>query len=188
LQTSPRTGAFAGETKEGVGANAESGMMLAQSHYEVSAVVISCDGCGAETNAPCTCRKVYRPLAAAAIKANPNKSDRAIAADLGISPMTVGRARKEATVPDVTVDGREGLDGKIRRMPVRREEPDDDPGDSDETVWRRGLTYRATNAIGEAKHENWSQYKVDRKLVALARQAAEAWTETAKYLEDLLDD
>ena len=45
--------------------------------------------------------------AADAIKANPQKSDRAIAADLGISAMTVGEARREAGVSHLTPE-REG--------------------------------------------------------------------------------
>jgi hypothetical protein len=52
-----------------------------------------------------------------AVRANPEKSDRAIAAEIGVSRMTVTRAR--ATVPDVTVDERTGLDGKTRKMPER---------------------------------------------------------------------
>ena len=62
--------------------------------------------------------------AAEAVMANPEKSDRAIAADIGVSPMTVNRAR--STVPDVTVE-RTGLDGKTRKMrkaPEKKPEPD----------------------------------------------------------------
>ena len=54
-----------------------------------------------------------------AIKANPEKSDRAIAADLGVSPMTVGRARETAGVTDVTPVERTGRDGKS--YPVKRD-------------------------------------------------------------------
>jgi hypothetical protein len=52
---------------------------------------------------------------AAAIAANPEKSDRAIAQELlGVGVMTVNRARK-STVTPVTVDEpRIGLDGKVR--------------------------------------------------------------------------
>ena len=84
---------------------------------------MACTGCGAEANVSCNCGKPYVPKserAAEAIKANPEKSDRAIAAELGVSPMTVNRAR--ATVPDVTVDERIGLDGKTRRVPEKKPE------------------------------------------------------------------
>jgi hypothetical protein len=90
---------------------------------------IVCTGCGAEANASCNCGKPYVPKAARAadaVRANPEKSDRAIAAEIGVSPMTVNRAR--ATVPDVTVDERIGLDGKTRRVPEKK------PGPEAETV------------------------------------------------------
>jgi hypothetical protein len=45
-------------------------------------------------------------------QAVPNKSDRAIADELGISHQTVGRARQELTGPSGPVDERIGQDGK----------------------------------------------------------------------------
>lgn len=86
---------------------------------------MTCTGCGAEANASCNCGKPYVPKkqrAAEAIAANPQKSDRAIAADIGVSPMTVGRARSEGET-DVTPE-REGIDGKVYHLPVREVEPD----------------------------------------------------------------
>ena len=89
-----------------------------------------CTGCGAEANASCNCGVAYQPKsirAAEAIRANPEKSDRALAADLGIGHATVSRARE--TVSSETVDSpRIGLDRKTRRLPVREvdaDEPDD---------------------------------------------------------------
>jgi hypothetical protein len=91
--------------------------------YPISIQRMVCTGCGAEANASCNCGKPYVPKAERAreaVKANPEKSDRAIAADIGVSPMTVSRAR--ATVPDVTVDERIGLDGKTRKLPQRADD------------------------------------------------------------------
>jgi hypothetical protein len=59
-------------------------------------------------------------------------------------------------------------------------------GDSEEVCWRRGLLYRATNAAGEAKYENWSKFPIDRELVDAADRAAHAWTKTAMYLRRLI--
>jgi hypothetical protein len=56
-----------------------------------------------------------REVAAAAVQAAPHKSDRAIAAETGLSHATVSRAR--ATVSFETVQ-RVGLDGKERRPPA----------------------------------------------------------------------
>lgn len=72
-----------------------------------------CTGCGVEANASCNCGVAYTPKivrAAEAIKANPQKSDRAIAAELGIHHSTVQEARKVADRPPP--DERVGRDGK----------------------------------------------------------------------------
>ena len=62
---------------------------------------------------------------------------------------------------------------------------DDDPGDSPETLWRRGLMNRAREAAGDALYEDWSQYEVDDEVVAAAEKAARAWVEVTVYLRKL---
>jgi hypothetical protein len=57
-----------------------------------------------------------------AVAANPNKSDRAIAEEIGVGRMTVSRARKAATVPCGTVEKRTGKDGKARKVPAAKVE------------------------------------------------------------------
>jgi hypothetical protein len=81
---------------------------------------LQCSACGAAGTGSCDCGAPYvakKDRAAAAISKNPEKSDRAIAAELGMSHQTVMRAR-EATGPDGPVDQpRVGLDGKVRKPP-----------------------------------------------------------------------
>jgi hypothetical protein len=88
-----------------------------------------CTGCGAEANASCNCGKPYVPKAVRAreaIEANPEKSNRAIAADTGIGLETVREARNELTGSGQLDDGpRTGLDGKTRRRPVRKAKNDE---------------------------------------------------------------
>ena len=75
---------------------------------------IFCTRCGAEANASCNCGVDYKPKsvrAAEAIKLDPGKSDRAIAAEIGVSDMTVGRARKSGAT-SVAPEKRTGKDGK----------------------------------------------------------------------------
>jgi len=82
---------------------------------------MECSSCGAAGIAACDCGAPYMPAsarAAEAIAANPRKSDRAIAADLGINQSTVSRARPRTDAP-ASVDTRVGLDGKVRAMPRR---------------------------------------------------------------------
>lgn len=72
-----------------------------------------CTGCGVEANASCNCGVAYTPKklrAAEAIKANPQKSNRAIAEETGISEPTVRRARAGASCD--APEEREGRDGK----------------------------------------------------------------------------
>jgi predicted DNA-binding ribbon-helix-helix protein len=60
-------------------------------------------------------------MAAAAVKASPNRSDRAIAKEIGASPTTIGKARKQLSADGQMEDQRRtGLDGKTRKMPERR--------------------------------------------------------------------
>lgn len=70
------------------------------------------------------CGAPYIPAserAAAAIAANPGKSDRAIAAEIGTSPTTVGKARR-LTGQSIIVK-RTGRDGKVRKMPKTKAAP-----------------------------------------------------------------
>jgi hypothetical protein len=90
---------------------------------------LRCSECGAAAKAACNCGAPYIPagqLAAKAIAANPQKSTRAIAEEIGVGTMTVSRARK-STVPFGTVEKRTGKDGKVRRLPVRPEPKISDP-------------------------------------------------------------
>jgi DNA-binding transcriptional MocR family regulator len=83
---------------------------------------LECAACGATADAACACGAPYLPAGertakAVADPANKNKSSRAIAAELGVSPDTVDRARK-ATARNQAVEKRVGLDGKARRLPL----------------------------------------------------------------------
>jgi hypothetical protein len=68
-----------------------------------------CQDCGALGEGSCNCGAPYvapGKRAAEAVKANPKKSDRAIAAETGLSHATVSRARAKATVSSETVEPR----------------------------------------------------------------------------------
>jgi hypothetical protein len=75
--------------------------------------------------------------------------------------------------------------GKIGTETVVAATMEDDDGDDDQTIWRRGLVYRAEQAVGRALFEDWSAFVVDDELVQLVEQAAAAWGETAAYLNRL---
>jgi DNA-binding transcriptional MocR family regulator len=82
---------------------------------------MQCSACGAVGTAACDCGAPYLPpaaIAANAIAADPNKSNRAIAEELGIGSTTVNRARG-ATAPNGAVEKRVGRDGRARKTPKR---------------------------------------------------------------------
>ena len=85
---------------------------------------LECSDCGASVKAACDCHAPYVPAGTRATKAveeNPEMSDRAIAADIGVSHTTVQKARK-STGNKLPV-ARTGRDGKRRRVP-RTQSPD----------------------------------------------------------------
>jgi hypothetical protein len=60
---------------------------------KITPIRLECIECGETADAACRCGVAYVPAGARAAKAiadNPEKSDRAIAAELGVSDMTVG--------------------------------------------------------------------------------------------------
>jgi len=90
-------------------------------------LTLRCSQCGVLAEAKCQCGAPYvyispSELAAAAVKAHPELSDRAIAEDLGIDHKTVGKARK-ATGDNSPVDKRTGRDGRKRTSRASRREP-----------------------------------------------------------------
>lgn len=155
-----------------------------------------CSACGVD--AACNCgaplmSKAQR--AAEAIAVNPHKSDRAIAEEIGVSAPTVGKARRDATVNNFTVDENEprvGLDGKQRRMPQREviQEACADC-DTEEDFWQRSLGNMAGDAVALAdqwtqQFGDWQRFEVTSDLVVLARQASDAWGNLAKIMETKL--
>jgi hypothetical protein len=99
-----------------------SGMRIETQIVQRVTRAMHCSKCGVEAAAACDCGVPYVPAgvaAAKAVAAHPEKSDRAIAAEIGVADRTVNRARK-ATATDVAVESRVGLDGKARKQPARK--------------------------------------------------------------------
>jgi hypothetical protein len=86
---------------------------------------LRCTKCGAQVDAAGNCGAPYEPagkLAERAIAANPEKSDRAIAKELGVNNATVSRARNRAGVANATPDKHVGQDGKSYPAKGKRKE------------------------------------------------------------------
>jgi hypothetical protein len=156
---------------------------------EMAVQQMVCTACGSEANASCNCGKPYVPKkqrAREAIEANPQKSDRAIAADIGVDPMTVNKARRELGV-DVSTPEREGRDGKIYRLPVR-EEPDDDTDHEEglRVIAARGMLNRATEARDIATTGKLEASDVTVEIIKAADDAAAAWLNVARKLREMV--
>lgn len=110
---------------------------------------LECSACGARAEAACYCGAPYvraGQRAATAIAHNPQKSDRAIAAELGIDHKTVGKARK-STGEYSPVEKRTGKDGKARRVPVPVEEmPTEEEADQ---AWQNDVYDQACFLLDE---------------------------------------
>lgn len=146
----------------------------------VKRLSLSCTKCGSIADAACDCGSPYIPAlarAAEAVAATPERSNRAIADDIGVSEPTVRRARTAS--PDA-VDERMGLDGKVRRMP---RPPEPEPSIEDEVEpgnYRSAFLIRADQAVAFAKYSG----RVSRDVVEAARAAARAWNDLVVKLEE----
>jgi hypothetical protein len=78
-------------------------------------VDLVCPKCGVD--AACDCGIAPIDRAEYAVLQNPEKSNRAIAAEIGVDEATVRKARKSSTAGSPAVEKRIGRDGKARRMP-----------------------------------------------------------------------
>jgi len=132
-----------------------------------------CSACGAAGEGSCGCGVAYvSPGARAeeAVKANPEKSDRAIADDIGVSHQTVMRERKKATGPHGPVEKRVGKDGKSRKPPKRGTGKTAEKYQQTRSAVRDSMTAgQAVNTKAVAAEQGVSVDTVER--AALAEQA-----------------
>lgn len=160
---------------------------------------LECSTCGATAEAACDCGAPYIPAGARAAKAiagSPEKSDRAIAAEIGVSDTTVLRARKKATASHEAVEKRTGRDGKVRKLPQPKKSAPhaSDPihetcadCDTQEQHWQRSLSNLAGDAISMRAYwtrefGKWEKFETPSQLVKLAGEAARAWAKLASDL------
>lgn len=152
--------------------------MNLNTEYRISVQRMACTACGAEANASCNCGKPYLPAkkrAAEAIAANPQKSNRAIAEEIGVGRRTVDRARDELGGPGGPPE-REGRDGKVYRLPVK-EQADPSPAEEATESFKTlvDLALRVKD-LDLPSIRNMPGAK------AAARRVVEAWSKTMEGL------
>jgi hypothetical protein len=142
-----------------------------------------CTGCGSEANASCTCGVSYVPKlarAAESIKADPNRSDGSIAAELGIARQTVSNARKQVAsdLPPDEESERIGIDGKTYPVKPRLVKEQDE-----DKIGLRNL--RSLLLMNSAACVECAVYEgpIDAEIIMACRRAASAWDELANNLE-----
>src|SRR5262245_570315 len=84
-----------------------------------------CSKCGAPGTASCDCGAPYLPateLARRVLEQDPNKSNRMVAEEVGVSRQTVHLARKQLANGLPVTGKRKGRDGKTRRLPLSDKE------------------------------------------------------------------
>lgn len=141
---------------------------------------LHCSGCGAVADASCDCGLPYVPAierAAKAVAANPEKSNRALAEEIGVGVETVRRAR--LTDPDGSVEPRVGRDGKVRRLPTRAHPEDADDNESPPSRKRDAFLIFANEAMLLAKYEG----PVDDEVIQAARSTQRAWQRLVSNME-----
>src|SRR5262245_12362117 len=108
-----------------------------------SAQVWVCDTCGGQDHKSCGCNSTARMEELAAKReANRQASRRAYEK----AKQNQRPSNDEADVEIV-------------------DEIESGPEDDDQTIWRRGLVYRAKQAAGHAAFEDWSQFAIDSELI-----------------------
>ena len=116
---------------------------------------MECSSCGAAGIAACDCGAPYMPAAeraAKAIAANPDKSVREIADEIGVGKSTISRIR-QATVPDGTVTTRTGKDGVTRVLPKRKPKPEEVIPTEEEAEESGHVQHHGDGARGSWKNE-----------------------------------
>lgn len=176
-----------------------------------NAMAMQCTACGAAGTANCDCGAIYVPANTRAEEAvtNPelaNLTNREAATKLGISRMTVQRARKAATVgTNVPTPKRTGKGGKQyntakpakakappparkpQRITLFSDEPCTDCNTQQEQ-WHRSLSNMAGEAISLSAYwtqqfgKDWQKFEVSSEVLTLAKQAAEAWNEIVEAM------
>lgn len=143
--------------------------------------------------------------AIAAVEAHPEKSNRALAAEIGCDDKTIAKARRamEESAPDSAPATRVGRDGRsypatTRKPSFQLPDPDRDliqdmhpDAITEEQRWQ----WSAANAAGDAvamrafwarEFGDWQRFKPPPELLTLAQEAMAAWQSLATDLEERL--
>jgi hypothetical protein len=132
-----------------------------------------CTGCGAEANASCNCGVSYIPKAVRAreaVAASPEKSNRALADELGVDEKTVRKARANQSAPE-TVTGKDG-----KSYPAKRDAEPEEDEDYEIDIPRKESFINDARTAGNLGHY---EGPLDDEMQKAAGAAADAWASYA---------
>jgi hypothetical protein len=148
---------------------------------------LECPKCHATTELKCNCGVDYVHVSAGkraeeAVKANPEKTDREIAREIGVGNKTVSRARKSVVSNDTTAK-RTGKDGK-KYKPTKLKKPADKPAKSSKqrqtddkeamiiALYDQGMkSYEIAKQVG-LKDSRAARHVIDREKIRRAANPA----------------
>lgn len=166
-------------------------MSATKERAESFAANFICPKCGVD--AACDCGVAPIERAKAAVIANPQMSNRAIAAEIGVHYVTVHRARGKAGVSPATTDKRIGRDGRaykptkavIVKFPSTEQAPRDDRPDAVREFEEGPVAWvnRASEAKILAGYAPIGTCPISRKMLKAAKEAEKAWTTIIDHIE-----
>jgi hypothetical protein len=134
-----------------------------------------CSACGGDRECACSAPAIPKAeRAAEAIKAHPEKSNRAIAEETGLSEATVRRARASSDAPE-SVTGKDG-----KSYPAKRNaDPLEDPGEDDD--YEIDISRKQSFIKNAKAAEELGSYEgaIDDEMQEAAGAAADAWAHFA---------
>ncbi len=149
-----------------------------------AAIKWMCSSCGVDAGCNCGAPLMSKAqLAAEAVAADPQKSNRAIASEIGVNESTVREARPSAA-GHPAAETRTGLDGKQYRMPVSREvieEENDEDGPEETGVRKRGAFLLFSS---EARQLATYDGPIDEEILTSATRTMLAWCQLVEQLEE----
>ena len=159
---------------------------------------VACSKCGALGHVGCDCGPKYlKPISAATagVIADPQMSNRALAAKIGVGHVTIKRARDKLTVSSGTVETKRiGLDGKARKAPKPRVKPQpplihDECEDcnTNEERWQRSCASMLGEMLSlrpfwRKEFGKWENFHATTALRTLAKEAADELAKLANHI------
>lgn len=128
---------------------------------------LRCSACGKP--AACGCNAIYvTKKEYAAMHRDPKKSDRANAQKLGVGRMTVARAGKQLSQNGTVETKREGLDGKLRRLPEKKNgKPHRRTPKKSDPPWAVPAPPRRKGETKRQHTDRWAKIMYDKRLKEL---------------------